>query len=464
MNDAPVPTSRQATAEGMRRLAAWAADAPAREPPEAVRRRAALILADDIGAMAVASREPMVAAAQAGLAASSGREEATIFARGASRADVPSAAAANGIAATWCELDEGFRIAPCHAGAYVLPALLASAEARNMSVGRVLTLLAVAYDVTTRLARAFPFRNDTVHPHAAFAAIGAATAASLARGHDASTLLGAVTGAATMAFAGPFRHPMDGAMVRNAWTSAGAWIGLRCAEWAELGITGIPESPHDVFAGGFATDVVPDELTAGLGEAWGVLGGYHKVYACCQYAHSAVEAGLALHARLGEGRTAADLENIVVETHPRGMALDAVEPPTMLAAKFSMPHAMAAIACLGTGGAAAFTDAARLDPAIADLRRRVRIAAHQAIGAPPNDRPARVVWRFRDGLEWTEQVFSARGGADRPFDEATLLDKLGETAGPVFPRMPARLRAIVAGDEASRSWAEIVADMTRADG
>ena len=49
-----------------------------------------------------------------------------LLARGAPRLDRFSAACANGMAITWCELDEGFRNASCHAGAYTLPALLAA--------------------------------------------------------------------------------------------------------------------------------------------------------------------------------------------------------------------------------------------------------------------------------------------------------------------------------------------------
>src|SRR5205085_1936404 len=82
--------------------------------------------------------------------------------------------------------------------------------------------LAVAYEVTTRFALAFPFPAFNVHPHAAFATIGAAAAASLVRRHDAKTLLDAVTGAASMSFAGPFDTAVEGSLVRNGWTAAGA--------------------------------------------------------------------------------------------------------------------------------------------------------------------------------------------------------------------------------------------------
>ena len=459
------PARAQAAANVVE-LMRWAARAPSRPLPEPVRRRAATILADDIGAIVAGSLEPQVARAREGfLRTASGAAEASVFAQGAPRADRYCAAAANGMAITWCELDEGFRNASCHAGAYTIPALLAEAEARGLTVEGVLATLAVAYEATTRFALAFPFPVFNVHPHAAFATIGAAAAVSLARGHDAKTLQDAVTGAASMAFAGPFDTAVEGSLVRNGWTAAGAWIGLRAADWAEAGIGGGIHTPYDVFAGSFGTRALPEALVQGLGEAWSVANGYHKIFACCGYAHSAVEATLDLLGRLGR-RTVDDIEEIVVESGPGGQALGTVEPETVLAAKFSMPHAVAATARLGTAGARAFTHDKLRDEGIAALRRRVRLAPYPDIGAWPKDRPARVLWKFRDGEEMSAVCESARGGADQPFDEPTLLSKLAENAGGVFPQAPGLLSGILAGERAllAQSWREVAARLTQAGG
>jgi len=450
--------ARSNVAAGMIRLTQWASTAALRELPPAVRRRAAVVLADDLAAMVAASTEPQVAAARAGLVAGSGPAQATVFAVGAPRLDRASAASANGIAITWCELDEGYRLVPCHAGAYVLPALLSEAETRGLTADQLLSALAVAYEITARIAMTFPFASIRVHPHAAFATVGAAAAAALVRRQNAATLLGSVSGAASMAFAGPFRHAMEGALVRNAWTSAGAWIGLHCAEWAEAGITGLPETAYDAFVLGLGTELRAGELTDRLGEGWAILDGYQKVYACCQYGHAAVEAALALHARAGSGRGLP--EEIVVETHARGLALDTVEPATTLAAKFSLPHAMAAIATTGTGGQPAFTDATLHDPTIADLRRRVRLTPYENVGAPPFDRPSRVTWRFADGTRWSEQVLSAQGGSDRPFEETTLRAKFADLTAP-FPRMAGVLSALLDGERGGEAWPSLVDEMVR---
>ena len=458
MADHKTSPARAMAADNVRELMRWAAEARSRPLPEAARRRASTILADDIGAMVAGSQEPQVTRAREGFVrTASGTAEATVFAQGAARLDRYSAACANGMAITWCELDEGFRNASCHAGAYTLPALLAEAEARGLTVDETVRMLALAYEVTTRFALAFPFPTFTVHPHAAFATIGAAAAVSLVRGHDAKTMQDAVTGAATMTFAGPFDTAVEGSLVRNGWTAAGAWIGMRAADWAEAGIAGGVDTPYDVFVGGFKTRAIPEALVEGLGTAWSVANGYHKMFACCNYAHAAVEATLELRGRLQQ-RKLEEIEEIVVEAGPGGLALTTVEPETVLAAKFSIPHAVAASTHLGTGGAAAFTFDTLHDAGIAGLRRRVRLAPYADVGPPPRDRPARVVWKFRDGGQMSAVVENPRGGADQPFDESTLLSKLADNAGGIFPAAPKLLAGIIAGDDKllKRPWREII--------
>ena len=456
------PVRTQAAAN-TRKLIEWAADAVGKPLPEPVRRRAAIILSDDIGAMVAGSLETQVAKAREGLLrTSSGKSEATVLAKGAPRADRYAAASANGMAITWCELDEGFRNASCHGGAYTIPALLAEAEAQGRTVEEVLRALAVAYEVTTRFALAFPFPVFNVHPHAAFAAMGGAAAASLARRQDAQTMLAAVTGGASMSFAGPFDTAVEGALVRNAWTAAGAWLGVRAADWAEAGIGGNDVTPYDVFVGAYKTNVKPDALVAGLGDTWSVTNGYHKVFACCAYAHSAIEATLELLGRMQKKKE--EIAEIVVEAAPGGQALRNAAPQTVLAAKFSMPHAIAATVQLGTAGARAFTQDKLEDAAISKLRSRVRLQPYPDIKPAPNDRPARVTMRFNDGAEMSAVVESARGGADKPFDEPTLLSKLAENAGAVFPAAPETLKKVIAGDPnlLSQFWRDALARMVKA--
>ena len=152
----------------------------------------------------------------------------------------------------------------------------------------------------------------------------------------------------------------------------------------------MPETGYDVFSVCFGTACYPDELDGDLGTHWAIQDGYHKIFACCQYAHSMIEASLAMHARLGP-QARHEIAAIEVETHPRGLTLTGVEPSTVLAAKFSMPRA-AAVARLASGGQAAFSSAARVDPEIAALRHKVTLKPLEKLEPWPNDRAARVNW------------------------------------------------------------------------
>jgi 2-methylcitrate dehydratase PrpD len=201
--------------------------------------------------------------------------------------------------------------------------------------------------------------------------------------------------------------------------------------------------------------VKPEALVDGLGERWSVANGYHKIFACCQYAHTAVEATLQLLKNTSD-KNLAELQEIVVETGPGGMALTTVEPETVLAAKFSIPHAVAAATHLGTAGARAFTFDTLRDKEIAALRRKVKLAPYRDLQPWPKDRPARLTWKFRDGSELSALSESARGGADQPFDEQTLLAKLSDSASAVFPRLPGALSRVIAAERAvlAQGWGD----------
>ena len=170
-----------------------------------------------------------------------------------------------------------------HAGIYVLPALLAEAEATSMPTREVLRVLVMAYETVTRFARTFPTITQTFHPHAAYSAVGAAAAIGLARGLDAETFRAALCNAATMVAPGPSGHTGAGALVRNVWPAAGATNGMRAVDWAVCGIAGLAGSAHDVYATGLGADCRPAEMSADLGGVWAITQNFQKLHACCQF-------------------------------------------------------------------------------------------------------------------------------------------------------------------------------------
>lgn len=445
-------------AAGMSGLTGWSAALDWAAVPAHIRQRAALVLCDDLAAMVAARGEPEVIAFHAGLARSSGTPEATVFNAAAMRLDRYSAAVANGGASDWCELDEGYRRAICHAGIYCLPALLAEAEATGATGEELLRALVAGYETTARVARSFTWPNLTLHPHGSLAAVGAAASVAALRRLSAEDAAAAISSAATMVVPGPYNHAITGALVRNVWPGVGAWSGMRAVDWVAAGIAGRPEGLHDVFATAFGGTAMPGELTAGLGADWALADGYHKIFACCQYAHAAVEATL----KLLEQADPSGIRRIHIDTHWRGRTLDNAAPETTLAAKFSMQHILAAAAVHGHAGAAAFHASTLDDPAVAELRGRVRIGAWEPEQEWPNDRPARVTWEMNDGARLTEECLSARGGPDRPFAPDEIAAKVLGIVGEPYPAMGPELTRLLALDPApmGRPWTDTVAAMT----
>lgn len=450
--------SAEAIGNGLATLTAWTAGLEWEAIPTPVRRRAALVLCDDLGAMVAARGEPELMALQDGVAKTSGPAESTVFNARGMRLDRYSAAVANGAASDWCELDEGYRRVICHAGIYCLPALLAETEATGASTRDLLRALVIGYETAGRVARAFTFPNLVLHPHGSLAAVGAAAAIAALRRLPAEAALGAISTAATMVVPGPYTHPIRGSLVRNVWPAMGAWAGMRAADWAPMGIAGLPSALHDVYADAFGATPNPGELSENLGENFAISEGYHKVFACCQYGHAAIEATQKLCRQAPYERIA----NIHIETHWRARAMDNPDPPTTIGAKFSMQHIAATAAVHGHGGAEAFHATTIAMPEVAALRHKVTLAPYEPEMDWPNDRPARVTWTLDDGTRLTEEVLSARGGPDLPFTPGEIRAKIRSIVDGPYPAMGAGLDAILGLEAAAleRDWARAVARMT----
>jgi 2-methylcitrate dehydratase PrpD len=450
--------AREACAKEIRRLAEWAVSAPASAIPRAVLARGARVMADDLAAIIGARDEPEVATFHERVLGRAQLAEATVFRGGRHRTDRVSAAVANAVAADWLELDEGYRMTPCHAGLYVLPALLAEAEARNLAFGEMLRALVLGYEIVTRVARAWTPRAMNMQSHGRYSAVGAAAGIALARGADARTLVDALGTAVTLIGPSPRNHLAEGILARNVWPAAGAWSGSMALEWAECGIAGAPGAFFDVYSTVLGGEAHPDRLTEALGARWAIEDSYTKIYACCQHLHSAVEATLAMRQRLLARGSLDDIAAVRVETHDLALPLVNYRPQTTLGAKFSMPHAIAAAIVTGTGGAQAFAAGTLAEPALGRLRERVTVAPWTPGLPPPNDRPARVTVELRDGGRIEAECLSAAGGPDRPLPPETVPQKMSELAEPVYPKMRPVFEGLLAAPRMDAGWADIVSE------
>lgn len=462
----PGPATAVEAGEAFERYLAWACSVQWADVPLVARSRAVLVLADDLAATLSAVDEPQVAAVRARTLAG-GIGQASLIAPGRPRVPVLQAAMANGLAMGWNELDEGYRKAVCHAGLYVLPALLATAEAEGASTQELLRALLLGYETVARIARAFRFASLRIHPHALLSPVGAAAGVGFLRRLPQAEMLSAISGAATLGMAGPFNQALQGVLARNTWAAQAAASGLAALDWAQCGIGGQATSLHDVYVSALgATEVDLSPFTPGADAGWAVESGYHKMNASCQYTHSAIEAVQDLLAQDPSLRGGESVAGIEVQAHPLGFALQDARPKTTLGAKFSVPHAVAAALVHGDGGVASFDAASLADPRIARLRDLTRIVPFPEVRPAPHDRPSRVIVTRHDGARAEALCWSAQGGPDRPYAEDALWDKLqalsSRHAPGLVPTMRALLAAVQAPAEAavlSRPWHACLGDL-----
>ena len=430
---------RQQAGTNMAALCRWAAGTEFEHIPETALRRAVAVIGDNLGAIVASRDEPEVALAQTRILEAAHRPEATVFRGGRRRAERTMAALANGIAGNGAQLDPGYRKSPCHAGLYIVPALLAEAEATGIPVSDVLRAVVISFEITTRVARSWPFGTEKLYPAAVFCSLGASAAVGVARRLSSDALLGVLGAAATLIHVGPFRHSVDGLLVCNAWAGSGAWCGMMAVDWAGMGFSGTGESLHDVYADVLGAQAQPMRLVEGLGEEWAIEYSFHKQYSSCQYTHSAIEASLALREELPAHRLPDAIAQIAVEASSLALSLDNDEPENGLATRFSIQHAVAAPLVLGHSRPEAFGSAALASASIRSLRRKITLREFEPTLPPPHDRPARITITLDNGQQITRQCLSAKGGPDRPYSDEYLFGRLHTWLAPVYPRLAPRL-------------------------
>ena len=111
----------------------------------------------------------------------------------------------------------------------------------------------------------------------------------------------------------------------------------------------------------------------------------------------------------------------------------------MLAAKFSLPFALATTLVNGAATIAAFRDEARGDRVTRALANRVTVTEDPALTAMlPAARPARVTLRLADGRSFTALATTNRGDTENPYSASDVEAKFVEITGSVWGEARAR--------------------------
>ncbi len=338
----------------------------------------------------------------------------------------------NATAGVALEMDEGNRVGGGHPSIHVTPGALAVAEDLGSNGPDALAAITLGYEVTSRVGTATQVKPE-VHSHGTWGTIGTAAAASRLLGFDARQTRLAMNLAMSMSPANTWTPCLEGATVRNLYPGRSGFQGIMAALLSRCGFTAIADGPADLYASLLGDGFDPDAVIAGLGDAgkFRIQQNYFKFHACCLYNHPVLDA---MEDLLRESPfTESDVERIVVTAPPIAQIMSDPEPDNMLAAKFSIPYAVAAAVCHGATDVSAFLPNQVSNAVVRQLAQRVDVIADPEMNLRRYDYPAaRVQVRLRDSRTLESSVASQRGDFTNPAPRDRLLDKFRSLAGPML--------------------------------
>ncbi len=380
------------------------------------------VVLDTIGAMLAGSLFPENVKLAQLAAKTGGQGPATLLGQPGSASAV-FAALSNATAGVALEMDEGNRLGGGHAAIHVIPAALAMAEERGASGKEFLESVIAGYEVTSRIGTGTKVKK-TVHSHGTWGTIGsAAVTAKLMKFDVAHTAL-AINMAASMSPANTWTPCLEGATIRNLYPGRSGFQGIMAAQLALCGFTGLEDGPSDIYNNilgeSFDTEAVVQEL--GVPGAYRIQRNYFKLHACCLYNHPVLDGVQALLGR--ERFSADDVDHIKVEAPALATIMNDPEPANMLAAKFSLPYAVATAVVHNSTDITAFYPDRLQDPETLALSRRVDIIADPAMDLRRYDYPAaKVAVSLKDGRTLTEDVTAHHGDTENPASREELVGK-----------------------------------------
>ncbi|WP_324733567.1 MmgE/PrpD family protein [Pseudomonas paeninsulae] len=336
------------------------------------------------------------------------------------------AAWAGGFSVDSLDAHEGHFTSKGHAGATVVPALLALVDAcreqgRDISGEELLSALCIGYETALRAGVALMATAPEYHASGAFSGLGVVCAGARLLDLDEQTFRHALGIAEYFGPRCPMMRLIDHpSMLRDAH-GAGAYAGLNALFLAQAGVTGAPAETVE-------TSAVAAQWHD-LGQRWEIDAQYFKPWPVCRWAQPALTAMTALLAEHPQIRGAA-IEQITVETFHESMRLQGHTPANADEAQYALAFPLAALVARGQVGPLEVTGDSVHAPDILAVSRRIEIVEADDLSARfPNEILSRVSVTLKDGQRFASPITAAKGDPATAMSQAEFRAKFHLLAG-----------------------------------
>jgi len=420
----------------IQRLAQYAAQLQWEDLPPEVIEHGRRILLDTIGTTLGGSMEPEATA----MAHRYGRPDgglSTLIGHGL-RASPLNAALVNGTAACWMDFDSGHRPPPgkpllpaAHPPIHLVPAALAMAEKERVTGRELLTALVVGYDAGARVGMSSRVRAE-IHCHGTHHNVAAAVAAARLMKYPTEQMASTIGLAAHLSLMPSFENAYQGGTVRNTYAGVGAAAGILAARLSSIGFTAEKDVLRSVYGNIISPWFEPDLLTEELGKRFEITLGFIKLYPMCRFGHPAIEATQKLIDQYPSLQPD-EIEKVEIHTFDWAATLSERDPKTDLAAKFSIPWAVASMLVRRSAGPDEFRTEALKDTLVRKVAGKVAVSEDTRYSAmTPAKRPARIIVQMKGEKVLQAEVERSNGGPDAPLPREKVVEKFRSLAGPVL--------------------------------
>jgi 2-methylcitrate dehydratase PrpD len=306
---------------------------------------------------------------------------------------------------------DGHRLVKGHAGAAILPAVLAFIdETPGQTVNDLLTALTIGYEIALRAGITLHRTAADYHSSGAWNAVGAAAVGARLLGLGAGATGHALGIAEYSAPRGPMMRAISHPTMVKDSSAWGAQAGVSAAFLAADGFTGFPA---ELLEG------TPE--TGDLGVRWRIMEQYFKPYPVCRWSHPAIQAGLNLtSAEPGATNSIRDIEVITFDAATR---LHTKAPKDTEEAQYSLPFALASAMVHGELAAEHILTPQR-ESGVLRLAQKIRLTASDRMSDDfPAVRRAQVNITYEDGRTRSSAPVQADGDPESPLSDGMLLEK-----------------------------------------
>lgn len=315
----------------------------------------------------------------------------------------------NSYTTAFFDLDDGHRLAQGHPGAAIIPATLGVAHQLATSGRKFLEAVVVGYEIAIRSAILMREMGGPRKGSGAWVVPGVAAAVSKLMNFDPERTLSAIGLAEFMALQAPQDRSASYPSLMKEGLPWGAYTGYMAAFLASHGFSGM--RPY----------LADSHLIENLGEKFEIEMVYFKQYACCRWAHPAIDGLKKMFEELGQLED--EIDRIWIHTFEKAL-IDQRIPTNIVEALYSIPFDIASYIVNRKLGPKEVSGASLTDSRIIDLYNRIHLIPNPEFTKLfPEKCLQQIEVKFKSGMYYKSDILSAKGDPDNPFTYEELLAK-----------------------------------------